>query len=78
MPRDIGRYQINYILVRKRFRNQVRKCKTYPGADVYTDHNLLMMKSNVTYKKLKKPKNTKRRYDVNMSKDHIIALAYES
>lgn len=55
MPGDIGRYQIDYILVRKRFRNQVRRCKTYPGADVDSDHNLLMMKSNVTYKKLKKP-----------------------
>ncbi|KAL4149828.1 hypothetical protein QTP88_003684 [Uroleucon formosanum] len=78
MPGDIGRYQIDYILVRKRFRNQVRRCKTYPGADVDSDHNLLMMKSNVTYKKLNKPTQKERRYDVNMLKDRNTALAYES
>lgn len=78
MPGDIGRYQIDYILVRKRFRNQIRKCKTYPGADVDSDYNLLMMKSSVTYIKLKKPTQKERRYDVNMLKDHNTALAYES
>ncbi|KAL4107862.1 hypothetical protein QTP88_018144 [Uroleucon formosanum] len=78
IPGDIGRYQMDYILVRKRFRNQVRRCKTYPGADVNSDHNLLMMKSNVTYKKLKKPTQKERRYDVNRLRDHNIALAYES
>lgn len=79
MPGDIGRYQIDYILVRKRFRNQVRRCKTYPGANVDNDHNLLMMKSYVTYKKLKKPTRKERRYyGVNMLKDHKTALAYES
>ncbi|KAL4083941.1 hypothetical protein QTP88_029258 [Uroleucon formosanum] len=59
-------------------KNQVRRCKTYPGADVDSDHNLLMMKSNVTYKKLNKPTQKERRYDVNMLKDRNTALAYES
>jgi hypothetical protein len=66
MPGDIGRYQINYILVRKRFKNQVRRCKTYLGADVNSNHNLLIMKSNVTYKKLNKSTQKERRYDVNV------------
>jgi hypothetical protein len=28
MPRDIGRYQIDYIIVKKRFRNQVKDCRS--------------------------------------------------
>jgi len=36
------------------------------------------MKSNITYKQLKKPTQKERRYDVNMLKDHNTALAYES
>ncbi|VVC38014.1 Endonuclease/exonuclease/phosphatase [Cinara cedri] len=45
IPGDIRRHQIDYILVIKHFRNQVRRCKTHPGIDVDSDHNLLMMKN---------------------------------
>ncbi|XP_023213563.1 craniofacial development protein 2-like [Centruroides sculpturatus] len=41
MPGDIGRYQIDYILIQSRFRNAVKKIQTYPGADADSDHNLL-------------------------------------
>lgn len=47
MPGDISRYQIDYILDKKRFRKQVKDCRSYPGADIDSDHNLLMMKSNL-------------------------------
>lgn len=41
----IARYQIDYILLsKKRFMNQVKGCRSYPGADVETDHNLVTMK----------------------------------
>lgn len=53
-PGDTGRYQIDYIMVRQRFRNQVLDCKTFPGADVDSDHNLLVMKCRLKLKKLKK------------------------
>lgn len=52
------------MLVRKRFRNQDRKCKTYSGADVDSDHNLLMVESNFMYKKLKKTSKHKRKEDL--------------
>jgi len=47
MPGDIRIYQIDYTIVRKKFKNQVHRCKTYSGADVNSDHNLFMMKYNV-------------------------------
>lgn len=39
---DVRRYETlknEFILVKERFRNQVRDCKSYPGADI--DHNLV-------------------------------------
>lgn len=36
------RNQIDYILINKRFRNAVKSVKTYPGADVGSDHNPLI------------------------------------
>ena len=55
MPGDIGRYQIDYILVKERFRNQVINSKSYPGADIASDHNLVVMNSRLKFKKLAKP-----------------------
>ena len=38
-PGDVTRNQIDYILIRNRFRNSIKKCKTYSGADINSDHN---------------------------------------
>ena len=53
-PGDTGRYQIGYILVRQRFRNSVKISRSYSGADIYSDHNLVAMKVRVRLKKLTK------------------------
>lgn len=55
-PDNITKNQIDYILVRKRFRNALITCKTYPSADCNTDHNLLLAKVKVRLKKQKKNK----------------------
>ena len=41
---DLRRYQIDYILVRQRYRNCVKSSWSYPGADVDSDHNLVAMR----------------------------------
>ncbi len=51
-PGDIYRNQIDFILINKRYRNAVKQARTYPGADVGSDDNPLMIKMNI---KLKKP-----------------------
>lgn len=76
MSGDIKRYQIDYIIVRKKFRNQVQRCKTNPGANVNSDHNLLMMKRNVVYKKITRTIQNTRKYDLRMLKDNNINTAY--
>lgn len=43
IPGDINRYQIDYIIIKNRFKNQTKDSRNYPGADVNSDHNLVMM-----------------------------------
>ena len=38
-PGDIRRNQIDFILIRERFKNYIKCVKTYPGADIDSDHN---------------------------------------
>ena len=59
-PGDSGRYQLDYILVRQRYRNTVKNDCSYPGADTDTDHNLVIMTAKVKLKKLKKGKKIMR------------------
>lgn len=52
MPRDHERYQTDYILVKKQFRNQVKDSRSYPIADIDSDHNLVMMTCKLKFKKI--------------------------
>ena len=55
-PGGTTRNQIDYILINERFRNNVKQVKTYPGADINSDHIPVVMKLNIKLKKLEKPK----------------------
>ena len=59
-PGDLARYQIDYILVRQRYRNGVKNSHSYPGADINSDHNLVKMRMNIKMKKIMKPKKCKK------------------
>lgn len=50
----IIRNQIDYILINQRFKNMIKRTKTFPGADCGSDHNLL-----VSYIELKLKKTIK-------------------
>ena len=52
-PGDRNRYQIDYILVKQRFRNSIRDVKTLPGADIDSDHNLLVAEVQTRKKAIK-------------------------
>jgi hypothetical protein len=43
-PGDQHRYQLDYMLENQRFRNSVKDVQTQPGADIDSDHNLLVAK----------------------------------
>ena len=57
-PGDVCRNQIDYILIRHRYRNSVKQCRTYPGADIGSDHNPLIAKIKIRLKRAT-PKCTK-------------------
>lgn len=51
MPERGNRYQLDNILVRKKYSNQVKQSKSYPGADIDSDHNLVIMGTRLCLKK---------------------------
>lgn len=53
-PGDLYRNQIDYIMINSRFRNCVKQVKTYPGADICSDHNPIVMKIKIKLKKLER------------------------
>ena len=67
-PGDLARNQIDYILFRKRFRNSVKNCKTYPGADIGSDHNPLVCKMSVRLKRAMPANLNKKKEFTNFGK----------
>uniref|UniRef100_A0A8D8VL77 Craniofacial development protein 2 n=2 Tax=Cacopsylla melanoneura TaxID=428564 RepID=A0A8D8VL77_9HEMI len=65
------RNQIDYILVNQRYRNSCKMAKTYPGADISSDHNLLAADFRIKWKKLK-IKGMSKTYDRMKIKDPAI------
>lgn len=66
-PGRMVRNQIDYILVNKRFRNSCTTLRTYPGADINSDHVPLMGAFKIRMKKTN-PKR-KQRYDLRRLKN---------
>lgn len=77
MPGDISRYQLDYILVRSRYKNSVKNSCAYPGADADTDHNLVAMTMKLKLKYIKKRKQIQRRWNRDNIKDRGDEMAAE-
>ena len=63
--------QNDYILVRKRFRSGVNIAGTrsFPGAVIGSDYDLLMMTFHLRLKRISKPKHTRLKFDLEKLKD---------
>ena len=59
--------QIDYILCSQRCRSSIQSAKTKPGADCGSDHELLIAKFRLKFKKVGKTTGTFR-YDLNRLK----------
>ena len=53
--------------MKHRYRNSVKFCKSYPGADAFTDHNLVAMQMSVKLKILQRGKK-KQKWNVERLK----------
>ena len=72
--------KIDYIMVKRRFRSSVNinRTRSFPGADVGSDHELLMMTFRLRLKRIIKPTNTRIKYDPEKLKDPTVAKAFQA
>ena len=73
-PDGQHRNQTDYILFSQRGRSSIQSAKTTPGADCISDHELLIAKFRLKYKKMEKTTRPLR-YDLNqIPYDHTVEL----
>lgn len=73
-PSHIIRNQIDYIIVNQRFRNSIKNAVTYPGADIKSDHNPVVVTMQCQLKRTQKgPK--KFAIDTSKMKEHATRAA---
>ncbi|XP_030751542.1 uncharacterized protein LOC115879046 [Sitophilus oryzae] len=72
-PQKMNRNQIDFIIINKRYQNSVKSVKTYPGADILSDHNLLLSKIKIRLKKTRK-RNPQKRLDTQRLKDNTTRM----
>ena len=72
--------QIDYILVKKRFRSgvNIHRTRSFPGADIGSDHDLVMMTFQVRLKKTRKPKQPRLRFDLEKLRDPDVACTFQA
>ena len=72
--------KIDYILTPQRFKSSINKPKTrtFPGADVGSDHDLVMMTVNLRLQKNRKNKNPRIRFDIEKLHDPNIATHFKA
>ncbi|XP_068206279.1 craniofacial development protein 2-like [Palaemon carinicauda] len=70
-PNGIHHNQIDYILVQNRFRLGIKRAttRTFPGADVGSDHDLVFVNFKLRLKTIKKPKNTRMKFNLDRLRD---------
>ena len=72
--------QIDYILVKKRFRSGIKiaRTRTFPGADVGSDHGMVMMTFQARLKNSMKPTQPRIRFDLEKLKDPTVMNAFQA
>lgn len=55
-PGDRARNQIDFITINSRFRNAIKSCRTFPGADVDSDHNPVIANLRLSLKRVEHQK----------------------
>lgn len=67
-PGDWKRNQIDFFLIHKRFKNSVVNIRTYPGADINSDHSPVIANVHIKLKKITKQSNKVTKYDMEALK----------
>jgi hypothetical protein len=72
--------QIDYIMLKSRVQSSVNIAKTrsFPGADIGSDHDLVMMTFRLHLKKVQKENHTRIKFDLEKLKDPEVAEAFRA
>ena len=72
--------QIDYIMVKRSFRSSINVAKTqsFPGADIGSNHELVIMTFKLHLKRVKKQGQTSIKFDLEKLKDPMIAEAFHA
>uniref|UniRef100_A0A8D8R613 Craniofacial development protein 2 n=1 Tax=Cacopsylla melanoneura TaxID=428564 RepID=A0A8D8R613_9HEMI len=74
-PGDKYRTQIDYIIVRQRYRNQIKDSRSYASPDIASDHNMVMAKGIIKFKSLNR--KTCKKWDMKLLKEDTRKKNYE-
>jgi len=74
------RNQIDYILIQRKFKSSVvaSKTRSYPGADVGSDHNLAMMNLKIKLRRIRKQKSQRVNYNLYELQDPEIRSEFSA
>ena len=72
--------QIDYILVKKRFRSGIKttRTRTFPDADIGSDHDMVMMTFQTRLKKSRKPTQPRIRFGLEKLNDLTVMSAFQT
>ena len=72
--------QIDYILVKKRFRSGIKtaRTRTFPGADVGSDHDMVMVTFQTRLRNSRKPTQPRIRFDLEKLNDPTVMSAFQA
>ena len=74
-PGDKSRNQIDYIIFKERFRKCIQQAKTYPGTDMNSDHNPVVIKINMKFKRTNATKRSEQ-LELNLLKEETYKNKY--
>ena len=79
-PNGLVHNQIDFILTPRRFKSSINKARTrtYPGADIGSDHDLVLMVMKLKLKKKYKAANPRIRFDVDKLKDPEVNTIFQA
>ena len=79
-PDGTHHIQIDYILVKKRFRSGIKtaRIRTFPGADGGSDHDMVMMTFQTRLKNSRKPTQPGIRFDLEKLNDPTVMSAFQA
>lgn len=72
--------QIDYILVQQKFKSSINKAKTrtFPGADIGSDHDMVLMTFKLKLSTKRKAKSTRIKFDLEKLKDPLIKETFQA